>query len=362
MEKPKAKTTLELSLKLLKRLQDLDHQSWGAESSLRQGYDPKQAHGEVIAAAEEMVNSAIISGTIRALIRSYKSLNEHSKLPKVINQRASRGNHQINSVFPYDLVDRLQPFALAGIKGEVWSNGCEAIQELKNLGQVSLVLGAGNQSFLAFGDIMHEMFVKGNVTILKHHPVRDFCAPYYDALFIDLIEDGFFVSTLGDLELSSWLCKHELIESIHITGGTATHDVIMWGNTLEEQTINKSNNTPVLSKPMTSELGCVTPWLVCSGVEWTEQELKRHASHLAKAFVSQNSCNCLSPKLIVLDEDWPQCDEFISYLREQLKTVKSPPPYYPGSQERFNKFIRAYPNEALELIQTSSGIIKGSSI
>ena len=196
----KPKQRLNYLDKLLKRLQDLDHQSWGDESSLRQGYDPKQAHGEIIAAAEEMVNSVIISGTIRALIRSYKSLDAHSKLPKVSSQRTLTGTHQIASVFPYDLVDRLQPFALAGIKGEVWTNSSEVFQGLKNLGQVSLVLGAGNQSFLAFGDIIHEMFIKGNVTILKHHPVRDFCAPFYDALFTDLIEDGFFVLDTGDGE------------------------------------------------------------------------------------------------------------------------------------------------------------------
>ena len=337
---------------MLKRAQELDHRGWGNHSSTRQGYDPNAPHGETIAAAEEMVNSAIMVGTIRALIRTYTGLAERGAPPQVKSRPAQVGPQHIASVFPYDLADRMSPFGMVGVKGEVWTPDGPPIQRPTNNGHLSLVLGAGNQSFLAFGDVMHEMFVKGNVTILKHHPVRAFGAPFYEDLFRDLIEDGFFASTLGDLEISGWLCQHELVEAVHMTGGTATHDAIVWGADHEQQAHNKQANTPVLNKPMTSELGCITPWIICSGIEWTDKQLRRHAAQLTKAFVSQNSCNCLSPKVIILDDDWPQADQFIEYFRECLSIAPSPPPYYPGSQARFQGFKEAYPAEVLELIQT----------
>jgi len=73
---------------------------------------------------------------------------------------------------------------------------------------------------------------------------------------------------------------------------------------------------------------------------------------LAMAFVSQNSCNCLSPKLLVLDEDWPQIEQFLDYLRSNLAKAKLPPPYYPGSEKRYQGFIQAYPKEAIEIIES----------
>ena len=338
--------------KMLKRVQQLDHQSWGALSSRRQGYDPEATHGEVIAAAEEMVNSALMVGTIRALIRTYTTLDKTGAPPQVKSHPSQAGAQQVVSVFPYDFADSMSPYGMAGVKGEVWTPNGPPLQKAASEGKLSLVLGAGNQSFLAFGDVMHEMFIKGNVTILKHHPVRDFSAPFYEELFRDLIDDGFFATTLGDVEISGWLCQHDLIEAVHMTGGTATHDAIVWGADPDTQARNKSENTPVLNKPMTSELGCITPWIICSGAEWTDRELRRQASQLAKAFVSHNSCNCLSPKVVVLDQDWPQTDRFIGYLREYLTQANSPPPYYPGSQKRFLGFKEAYPEDALEWIQT----------
>ena len=224
-------------------------------------------------------------------------------------------DRQIVSVFPYDMVDSLSiPYGMAGVKGELWTKSESVSRIQPNSGRLSLVLGAGNQSFLAFGDVMHEMFVKGNVTILKHHPIREFSLSFYDELFQDLIQDGYFFSTLGDRDISGWLCQHDLVEAVHMTGGNATHDAIVWGADHNIQETNKKNNAPVLHKTMTSELGCITPWIICSGVPWTEKQLKHHASHLAFAFISQNSCNCLSPKILVLDEDWPQIDQFLDFL------------------------------------------------
>ena len=72
-----------------------------------------------------------------------------------------------------------------------------------------------------------------------------------------------------------------------MTGGTATHDAIVWGPSKEEQARRKAANDPLLKVPITSELGCVTPGIVTGGV-WSDAELDAQAANIAMA-VSYNS-------------------------------------------------------------------------
>ena len=100
--------------------------------------------------------------------------------------------------------------------------------------------------------------------------------------------------------------------------------------------------TPVLTKPMTSELGCITPWIIAPAV-FTEEELKHHALHLATAFLQNNSCNCNAPKLLVLSEEWPQRQQFIAILKAVMTGRPFPVPYYPGTEGRYTAIEREYP-------------------
>ena len=76
---------------------------------------------------------------------------------------------------------------------------------------------------------------------------------------------------------------------------------------------------PCAQVPVTSELGCVTPWMVVPG-PWTAKELQHYAKHLAGAFGDNLSCNCLSPKVVILAKGWEHTEEFISIFKvsEQL--------------------------------------------
>ena len=80
---------------------------------------------------------------------------------------------------------------------------------------------------------------------------------------------------------------HALVDNIHITGSDRTHDAIIWGATADEQAKNKANKTPRLNKPISSELGCVTPVMVIPGA-WSEAELEYQARHVA-GMVAQNA-------------------------------------------------------------------------
>ena len=179
---------------MFEQTQKVDHQAWGSASIHRQGYDPSSPLGEQLGASEQMINAAAIVGTLRALIRTYTSLSQNNQPPELPKPEARPDSRSVVKVFPHDLADKFGPLGLAGITGELWiepnQNGA---QEYAPKGNVSLVLGAGNQSFLAFGDVMHEMFIKGNLCILKHHPVRSFSAPFYEQI-LHTLSSGIFVS------------------------------------------------------------------------------------------------------------------------------------------------------------------------
>ena len=78
------------------------------------------------------------------------------------------------------------------------------------------------------------------------------------------------------------------------------------------------------------------------GGVWTEEELLHHAGLLAMSFVSQNSCNCLAPKLVVLDKEWPQRQAFVDAVHAILRLFPALPPHYPGTTERYEGFRAAY--------------------
>ena len=94
---------------------------------------------------------------------------------------------------------------------------------------------------------------------------------------------------------------------------------------------------------MTSELGCITPWIIAPAV-FTEEELKHHALHLATAFLQNNSCNCNAPKLLVLSEAWPQKAPFLAMLKAIMTGRPFPVPYYPGTASRYTAFEEKYPD------------------
>ena len=94
---------------------------------------------------------------------------------------------------------------------------------------------------------------------------------------------------------------------------------------------------------MTSELGCVTPWIMVP-TEYTRKQLEHHAEILMSGVYSNASCNCLSPKVVVMDENWTQKDEFIQCLKDEWQSAVLPVAYYPGSRQRWTAYKEKYPS------------------
>lgn len=337
---------------MLRTLRSLDHDSWGACSAARQGYDVATDSGASLGALEGMVNAVILATTLRALRRTYTALAANGALPD-LPHRWHHGRRVV-PVFPHVLLDKLSLEGMAGLTAEVWlrEGAAGASSALpQHDGRVTVVLGAGNQSFLAIADVLHQMFVEGSVCVLKHHPLRDFSAPFVDELFAELSAEGFFFACTGGVDVAQALLACDGVDHVHMTGGTENHDAIVWGADPELRAQRKAARTPVLQASMTSELGCATPWFITPGGDWTTAQLRHVAGQLATAFAAQNSCNCLSPQVLVLDAGWTQRDAFLEHLRDILAVQPLVPPHYPGVRDRYAAFVDAYPDACLERIQ-----------
>jgi len=230
---------------------------------------------------------------------------------------------------------------------ELWSvSGTDAQLSAQEGGAagvgVCMVLAAGNKTFLTAVDAIERIFVHKECVFLKNHPIRPFLASPLAHLFAPLIEKGVFAQCL-DAEVGqahAALIGHESVNHVHMTGSGATHDKIV-------ASLEKAKRADKVS--ITSELGCVTPWILCPGVKnegkWSKEQIEHHAAMLAKAFKENSSMNCCAPKVLVLptEELWPQRAEFLSALDKAVERQPSLPPYYPGAHGRYANFEKEYP-------------------
>lgn len=239
-----------------------------------------------------------------------------------------------------------------GFQAEVWiQEGKPPTQghlyQEKNLDvtpKMTVILGAGNVSSIAPLDAMHKLYQEGQVCIVKLNPVCQYLQPILNEVFFDLVRDGFLAFVIGDASVGSLLCHHPLVDAVHITGSHHTHDAIVWGPANDPETFQrKQENRSLLQKPITSELGCVTPAIIVPG-NWSHQDLKFQAKQIASSLENNASFNCNAVKVLVTWKDWSQRDLFLTYLREELRHLPPRYAYYPGAEERYQNFLDHYPH------------------
>ncbi len=262
---------------------------------------------------------------------------------------AERADGQLVArVFPANRMDRA---LFAGFQADVWiepgrpaSQGSVYRRPMaERKGGVALVLGAGNQASIGPMDALYKLFVEDEVVLLKMNPVNEYLGPFIHRAFAPLVRQGFFDVVYGGAEVGAYLCKHQQVGSIHITGSAQTHDAIVWGTTEEEElTRRKEAGDKTLTKPISSELGCVTPILVVPG-PWSEADLEYQARHIASMVVHNASFNCNAGKVVVLPRGWDKTDALMDKIRVQLAKAPARKAYYPGAQQRYEGFLAQYP-------------------
>jgi acyl-CoA reductase-like NAD-dependent aldehyde dehydrogenase len=240
-----------------------------------------------------------------------------------------------------------------GFRSEVWMPpgvSEETARATAGLGElhptktdgVGLVLGAGNITSIPPLDVLYELFANNRISLLKLNPTLAELEPAYRAALAPLIEAGLLEIVQGGGEVGSYLAHHQGISHVHITGSSATHDVVVWGPGQEGRD-RKQANTPLLKKPITSELGGVSPIILVPG-KWSKADLKFQAEHVATQRLHNGGYNCIAGQIVVLSSDWAQKDAFLVELRAALDRAPVRAPWYPGSDDRVAAAAKAHPN------------------
>ncbi|HET6610396.1 MAG TPA: aldehyde dehydrogenase family protein [Kofleriaceae bacterium] len=203
-------------------------------------------------------------------------------------------------------------------------------------GGVSLVLGAGNVSSIPPMDVFTKMFADGNVCLLKMNPVNEWAGPYLERALSPLIARGFLRVVYGGADVGSYLVYHPTVADVHITGSDRTHDLIVWGPEGAERDRRLADNEPLLEKPITSELGNVSPVAIVP-YTYGDDELAFQARNLATMVINNASFNCNAAKMIITARGWSQREQFLDLVAAQL--AKAPPrcAYYPGAFDRYQQ-------------------------
>ncbi|HTX58329.1 MAG TPA: aldehyde dehydrogenase family protein, partial [Verrucomicrobiae bacterium] len=262
--------------------------------------------------------------------------------------RVRPGGQVVVDVFPSDLYDRI---LLSGVRAEVWMQpGVTPGNLASTLGvwyqqehptpRVALVLGAGNIASIAPLDVLYKLLADGAVCMLKMNPVNDYLGPILEDVFAPLAEPGFLRFAYGGAETGKYLCAHEAVDEIHITGSDRTHDAIVFGDG-SDAAQRKARNEPLLHKPITSELGNVSPTIVVPGA-WSDADIRFQAEHIATQKMHNAGFNCIAAQVLILPAQWDCTRKLVAAVEEVLREIADRPAYYPGAAQRCERLAAGH--------------------
>jgi aldehyde dehydrogenase (NAD(P)+) len=262
---------------------------------------------------------------INRYLRTLDSIARHGEPVLPAMRRRSDGRIVI-PVFPHDAYDRL---LLNGISADVWMQRGVTPDDVRARagafyrtanppGQVALVLGAGNISSIAPLDVLYKMVADGCVCMLKMNPVNAYLGPILERIFQPFYDAGFLRFAYGGAETGAYLCGHEAVETIHITGSEATHNAIATG--------------PGAGKRITSELGNVSPTIVLPG-PWSSGDVAFQAQNIATQKAHNAGFNCIASQVLVLPQGWAHASALRDAISNIFVRMEQRPEYYPGATQ-----------------------------
>lgn len=185
------------------------------------------------------------------------------------------------------------------------------------------------------------MYAANRAVVLKLNPITDPLLPVFERIFAPFIELGALQIVTGDGLFGDTLAHHPGISAVHMTGSEATHNAIVWGTGDEAEAARRAG-PPRLRKPITSELGGVSPVIIVPG-EWSQADLKFQAEHVATQRLHNSGHNCVASQIVIISSDWAQKDAFLSALRQALAAAPPRPAWYPGSARRVESARNLHP-------------------
>jgi hypothetical protein len=291
---------------------------------------------------------------IRLLERSFADLaaGRPPEPPGPVTTR--QGGQVVVRVFPAGSWDRL---FFPGVTGEVWMEPRVRLENLADFqaaawrgegeptGGVALVLGGGNVSSIGPMDTLYKLFADRRVVLYKSHPVQDPVAPLFAEAFAPLVAAGWLRVVQGGADVGAYLTDHPGVDSVHITGSDRTYEAIAFGPG-PEGAARKAAGRPRLAKPITAELGNVSPVIVVPG-PWSAGDLAYQAENVVSMLTNNAGFNCNAARVIVTHAGWAQRGELLGAMRRLLAATPTRPAYYPGAAERCDRVLADHPEAEL---------------
>ena len=275
--------------------------------------------------------------TLREIARSGEPLIEPARV------RERTGGQVVVDVFPVTPYDRL---LLSGVRAEVWmepgvtpstlrATMAPWYRESQHAPRVALVLGAGNISSIAPLDVLYKLIFDGAVCMLKMNPVNDYLGAIFETALKPLVDEGYLRFAYGGADVGKYLCDHPGIDEIHITGSDKTHDAIVFGDGTDGAG-RKARNAPLLDKPITSELGNVSPTIVVPG-PWTDADIAFQAENIVTQKMHNAGFNCIASQVLIVPSEWDGTEKLLAAVDRVLDALPDRPAYYPGARTRHSR-------------------------
>ena len=254
-------------------------------------------------------------------------------------------NNSENSykVFPNNFIERITfPF----INAKVYFNKSMSFEDINKFRgfskrydiepSITLVLGAGNFSSIPYLDVLYHLITRRSVILLKLNPVNEYLKPVFEKVFQNFIERGYIIVTNGNINESKYMATHPGINHIHLTGSDKTYEDIVYGRELTGNERSIKTVPKLNSKPITSELGNVTPIIIHPG-KWSTSDIKYQARKIVTGKLNNNGFNCIAAQVVVLPDGWGHTETLIKYVKYYMNKAKDRKAYYPDSIERLTK-------------------------
>jgi len=283
---------------------------------------------------------------INALETTMKRLSAGSDVLDGFRVSTSAGGQVLVDVLPASASDRI---LFSGSSAQVWMEPDVTVDTLSDTiatlyrdppdhGSVCLILGAGNVASIPPLDAIYKLYNERQVVLLKMNPVNEYLGEIFEEIFGEFIAAGFMRFVYGAGDVGAYLTSHPGIETIHITGSDRTYNIIRYG-TGDEGEANRVADVPVNSRPISAELGGVSPTIVVPG-DWSRADLAFQADHIVTQKMNNSGFNCVAAQVLILPESWDLTDAFIDEIRSQLRDLPERDAYYPGVQDRCDAVIK----------------------
>ncbi|TQJ30578.1 aldehyde dehydrogenase family protein [Microbacterium sp. SLBN-146] len=328
-------------------------EEWALAAGQSKGLDPRHP----LLGEEWLAGPYATLVALEAYRRTLLTLARGDSPLEGIPTEPAPGDRRRAQVFPLSAIDDL---LLSGYSGEVWFEpgvtdaaarrdaGLAQLTPTTSQG-IGLVLGAGNVTAIPVLDVLYELLAHNRVVLLKVNPTQDTLEPIFERALAPLIEPGFLRIIRGGGDVGGYVTQHPDIAHVHITGAASTFDTIVWGpsrGTAAQKaatTRRRNENRPLLQKPITAELGGVSPIIVVPGA-WSDADLRYHAEHIVTMRLQNSGHNCIAGQTVLLSRDWPQRDAFLSELRRAYAAAPRRPVWYPRGDESLAAAASDYPD------------------